>query len=153
MTALAAKRFTASEVADATGVRPEKQYQWEDRGITVLSRRDKRSRGSGDPSLKSIETVYGIAITAALVKLGVTAKLAARAALAFTDEGQTGRKPGALFARGKTVLKVTPERSTVVNAFADTSFTDVCNSASVIIICNQIVQKVDAVLNQKDSNG
>ena len=86
MTALAAKRFTASEVADATGVRPEKQYQWEDRGITVPSRKDKRSSGSGDPSLKSIETVYQIAITAALVRLGVTAKLAARGAFEFRTD-------------------------------------------------------------------
>src|SRR5450432_3112715 len=113
MTALAAKQFTASEVADATGVRPEKQYQWEDRGITVLSRKDKRSRGSGDPSLKSIETVYGIAITADLVKLGVTAKRAARAALAFTNEGQTGRAPGACYAHGKTILLVTPDGAAV----------------------------------------
>jgi hypothetical protein len=154
MTARADKNsFTAAEVCELTGVPQQKCYQWDDRHVTVPSRKDKLARSSGDRHLRSIETVYQIKFTDVLTSLGLAAKLAARAARKFTDEGQTGRAPGALFARGKTVLKVTADCATVVNVFADTSLTDVCNSASVIIICNDIVQQVDAVLKQKDSNG
>jgi hypothetical protein len=153
MTARADKKhFTAAEVFKATGVPQKKSYQWDDRSVTVPSRKDKLASSSGDPHLRSIETVYQIAITAALVSLGLLPKRAACAARKFTDEGQTGRAPGALFARGRTVLKVTADCATVKNIFPDTSFTDVCNSASVIIVCDDVVQQVDAVLNQKDSN-
>jgi hypothetical protein len=152
MTARADKKhFTAAEVYKATGVPQRKTYQWDDRSVTVPSRKDKLATQSGDPHLRSIETVYQIAITAALISVGLLPKRAARAARKFTDEGQTGRAPGALFARGRTVLKVTPDSATVQNIFPDTAFTDVCNSASVIIVCDDVVQQVDSLLTQKVS--
>jgi hypothetical protein len=108
MTALAAKQFTASEVFAGTGIRPEKQYQWDDRGVTVPSRNDKLPSGSGDPHLKSIETVYQLAITAALVRLGVGPKAAAGAARKFTNQSQPGRSAGELFKQDLTVLCIRP---------------------------------------------
>jgi hypothetical protein len=146
MTARADKNgFTASQVCALTGVSQGKCVQWDDRKVTVPSRTDRLATSSGHRHLRSIETVHQIAITDVLTRLGLSAKFAARAARKFTDEGQTGRAPGALFDRGATVLLVTPEGASVRNVFADTSFADVCNSASVILVCNHIVQQVDAV--------
>src|SRR5579862_4792810 len=109
MTALAAKYFTTAEVFAATGVRPETQHQWADRRVTIPSRRDKIFGGSGCPNANSITNVYQLAITSELAALGVGPKPAARAARAFTNEGQPGREHGELFHDFKTVLVVTKD--------------------------------------------
>ncbi len=140
----AAKHFTANEVYEVTGVRPSCQYQWTDRGVTNPSRRDKLSCGSGDPHLKSFATIAQYFIVKKLTQLSVSPKDAARAARKFTDEGQPGRKPSELFEHFKTVLVVTEEGASVLNAGFDAKITDVTghSDCAVIVDLNSIVKSL-----------
>jgi hypothetical protein len=154
MTALAAKQFTASEVFAVTGIRPEKQYQWDDRGITVPSRNDKLPTGSGDPHLKSIKTVYQLTIAAAFVSCGVGPKLAAKAARTFTDHSQPGRVAGELFEQGLTLLCLRKTGPVVINAshYADFSYLSDHGAAIVAIDCGKICREVDEAIHKTISN-
>src|SRR5258706_8500987 len=100
----ASTRYTAAEVADATGIPPEKQLQWIDRHTIIPSRLDKTPSGTGDPRLMAIPTVYQFAIIAALLPLGVAPKHAASAARKFTDEPSPGRAAGRLYQQDQTLL-------------------------------------------------
>jgi hypothetical protein len=146
----AAKHFTANEVYEATGVRPSCQYQWHDRGVTSLSRRDKLSSGSGDPHLKSFATIAQYFIVKKLTDLRVRPKDAARAARKFTDEGQPGRKPGELFEHFKTVLVVTEDGASVLNVGFDPKITDATghSDCAVIIDLNSIVKSLNENLSK-----
>src|SRR5665647_216704 len=105
MTAQAASQYyTAADVEEGTGVPVPKQNQWIERDTIIPSRHDKRSIGSGDPRLMSVETVYQFAITACAVKFGLSAKHAAYAARKFTDQSQPGRPAGKPFQQDLTVL-------------------------------------------------
>jgi hypothetical protein len=151
MTAQAdAKQLTAAEVFAITGLRPEKQYQWDDRGVTVPSRNDKLPSGSGDPHLKSIETVYQLAITAALVRLGVGPKAAACASRKFTDHAQPGRTAGKLFPQDQTLLVLRASGPVVINAPYYSDFADLAEhgTAFVAIDCGKICKEIDIALSQ-----
>jgi hypothetical protein len=154
MTALAAKQFTASEVFAGTGIRPEKQYQWDDRGVTVPSRNDKLPSGSGDPHLKSIETVYQFAITATFVSHGVGPKLAADAARQFTDQSQPGRAAGKLFPQNRTMLRILPSGPVVINAPYPADFCELSDhgEALVSVDCGKICRRVDDAIHKSISN-
>jgi hypothetical protein len=150
MTALAAKHFTAAEVFEVTGVPQQKAYQWDDRGVTVPSRADKLPSSSGDPHLRSIETVYQLYITAALVAFGLGPKHAATAARTFTDQSQPGRPAGRLFERDRTVLCIRKGGSVVINAPYGADFADLSNhgTALVAVDCNKICREVDEAIHK-----
>lgn len=146
------KLFTAAEVFLLTGVSPEKQYQWDDRGITIPSRNDKRPNGSGDPRLMTIETVYQLAVTANLVRLGVGPRHAAHAARKFTSQGQSGRLAGGLFPQDRTVLCLRATGPVVSNEPYHADFCDLADhgTAFVAIDCGAICKKVDNALSQNN---
>jgi hypothetical protein len=150
MTARADKKhFTAAEVFALTGVPQQKAYQWDDRHVTVPSRNDKLASSSGDPHLRSIETVYQIAITAALVSLGLLPKLSARAARKFTDSPSPGREAGQLFARAKTVLVISAAGVAVSNIDFDARVSDLSSDGVALVVdINAIVNRVDAELTK-----
>ncbi len=151
MTARADKKhFTAVEVFELTGVPQQKAYQWDDRHVTVPSRNDKLASSSGDRHLRSIETVYQIAITDALVRLSIGPKLSARAARIFTDQSQPGRPAGKLFEQGLTLLCLRTTGPVVINATYYADFSDLSDhgTAFVALDCGKICKKVDEAIRQ-----
>jgi hypothetical protein len=135
--------FTAAQVFALTGVRQERQYQWDARGVTVPSRQDFRPDGSGTLSLKSLASVYQIAITAELVKLRVPAKQAAYASRLFTE-----RQAAKLFPRGKTLIVLRTTGPALVNVEIDADFSALSDhgAAFVALDVNSVVKKVDDLL-------
>jgi hypothetical protein len=150
MTALAAKYFTTAEVFAATGVRSETQHQWADRGVTIPSKRDKVSGGSGCPNMNSITNVYQLAITSELAALGVRPKVAAGAARKFTNESQPGRNAGQLFEHFKTVLAITADGASVLNVSYDVTLAEVNNrhACAIVIDLGLIVNQVNETLSK-----
>jgi DNA-binding transcriptional MerR regulator len=146
----AAAHYTAAEVAAATGVSPETQLQWHDRPIIIPSRNDVRPTGTGDKRLMSRETVYQLALTAALARLGIPAKQAACAARLFTDRSSPSRPAGKLFPRGRTVLVTRPTGSALLNAELDVDFFALADGgiSFVAIDVAAVVRDVNEKLDQ-----
>jgi hypothetical protein len=145
----AQKHYTAGEVAAAIGVPQEKQLQWDDRRVTIPSRNDVRPNGSGEKRLMSRETVYQLALTAALARLGIPAKQAACAARLFTDRSSPGRPAGKLFSRARTVLVIRPTGSALINAEPDADFFALADGGTsfvaidVAAVCNTVDEKLN----------
>ncbi len=118
-------------------------------GFFKLRGCDRASTGSGDHIGYSRRRVLHAATTKWQTNLGVSISTASAASLKFSDEGQTGRAPGALFEYGKTILVIGPGGATVKNIFADTSLIDISdNAACTIVDLNKVVEQVDTVLNK-----
>jgi hypothetical protein len=140
-------------VADAVGMKDRALRQCFELGALKFSGKDKKPTGSGSHVGLSRPRAYQAAIMKQLHRNGLSIPHAARMAIEFSDVGNINRKPGELFAHGKTILLVTPDGAAVKNIFPDTSISEINNSACVIIVnCNQIVQQVDAVLNNERSH-
>ncbi|SHG69682.1 hypothetical protein [Bradyrhizobium erythrophlei] len=139
-------------VAGAAGMKQRALSQCFALGALKLCGADKRPSGSGSRVGLSRPRAYQAAAMKQLHRNGLSIPHAARVAFEFSDVGNINRAPGELFAHGTTHLVVTPDGATVKNCFADTSISEISNSACVIIVnCNQIVQQVDAVLNNERS--
>ena len=138
--------------ADAAGMKQRALSQCFAIGALKLSGPDKKASGSGSRAALSRPRAYQAAVMQQLNKHGLSIPHAARLAAEFSDVGNVNRAPSECFAHGTTLLVVTPESVTVVNVFADTTFIDVCNSASVITVnCNEITRQVNAVLDNERS--
>jgi hypothetical protein len=136
---LGIKQFYIGEAAQAAGIDTNTCRSWLKRGSIVLSDEDRAAAGAGRPQLLSLRRVLQIAITAELVKLGMSVKDAANAAIPFTDLGETvtwwvegedppemGRGPAELFSDASaTLLAVKPDGGHVVRADRNTIFTEV----------------------------
>jgi DNA-binding transcriptional MerR regulator len=146
----AATHYTAGEVAAAIGISPEKQLQWDDRGVTIPSRNDVRPNGSGEKRLMSRETVYQLALTAALARLGIPAKQAAAAARKLTDQPSPGRPAGKLYPQDRTVLALRETGPVVINAPYHADFCDLSNHGTslVAIDAGAICRNVDTALSK-----
>lgn len=146
------KTWPTRHAAEAAGMKQRALSQCFELGALKLRGADKKPSGSGSRIGLSRPRVYQAAFMKQLHRNGLSIPHAARLAFQFSDVGNINRAPGELFAHGTTILVVTPDGATVRNVFADTSLADISNSASVIIVnCNQIVQQVDAVLNNESS--
>jgi hypothetical protein len=138
--------------ANAAGMKQRALRQCFELGALNFTGADKKASGSGSRVGLSRPLVFRAAVMKQLHSNGLSIPHAARMAFEFSDVGNINRRPGELFAHGKTILVITPENATVKNFFSDTSLADVSKSACVIIVqCNQIVQQVDAVLNNESS--
>lgn len=124
--------------------------RWMDNKVVPLRSNDLNPGGSGQYCGLSRARILQAAITAALQKSGVSLSNAAKAALKFSDEGQTGRDPGELFKHAKTILVIGPEGATVQNVLFDATLTDVSNHGICIITVdlNRIVDSVDTILKE-----
>jgi hypothetical protein len=122
-------------------------------GPLSLQSCDKESTGSGVPVGYSRNRILQAAFMKKLTPLGLTAAAAARHAFVFTDQFQPDRAAGQLYPEGRTILVVTAEGAKVVNTNFDVTLTDATDRAEtcLVIDCNQIVQQVDAVLNNESS--
>jgi hypothetical protein len=111
---------------------------------------DRKSTGSGDWVGFSRNRILQIAIIEYLTKLGVSVSRASRAALTFTDNGQTGRAPGELFEHCKTILVIGPEGAAVKNFFFGASLDDVSNrsACAITVDLNRVVELVDTALSE-----
>jgi DNA-binding transcriptional MerR regulator len=134
-------------VSRATGVPLATLGRWCDRGTIKQSRRDKASTGHGDHRQFSRNTIVQIAIARKLIELGISAGRANKAAAAFTDEGQTGRAPGALFSCGRTVLIISTAGARVRQTFHDTTLAE-AGTCSIILDLNWVVGSVDELLQK-----
>jgi hypothetical protein len=152
MTAKAAStHFTPADVFSATGVSVPKQNQWYDRRTVIPSRQDKRPSGSGSYRLVCAATVYQIALTAACIKLGISARHAADAARLFAA-GQPGRPPNTLYGFDRTLLTIKETGAKIINAQFNASLTDICGrpfEAAIIIDVGQIIRAIDQSLSKK----
>jgi hypothetical protein len=135
----------AAQIPEKTGRR------WIDNRVITLRGNDVTTTGSGNHCGWSRNRIVQAATTEILLKSGMSLSRAAKDALKFSDEGQTGRAPGELFAHGKTYLLIAPDGATVKNFLYDVSHADVSNRAvcAITIDMNKVVERVDSILSQK----
>lgn len=110
--------YQTGEVAKAAKIEPFVVNQWVTRGHVVMSDKDRDSHATGRNRLFSFDTVIEIAVAAELVRIGMKAPDALKAARSFAHAG-TGiapkRDPGRPFDKGDTFLIVGPAATVVVN--------------------------------------
>lgn len=94
--------FSAAQVAEAANITLDTLNNWlrPDRGIITMS-----SAGRGRDRRFRLRSVYQVALTAALIEQGLSAQRASSATALFMV-GDESRRPGELFASGKTYLFV-----------------------------------------------
>ena len=110
---------------------------------------DVEGRGAGCYRELARSTIYKLAITWMLSRLGVPPGLAAEHAAAFTDRGQPDRVVGQLFETGRTLLVVVPGHAAgVANVPAYSALADVLDGSetAIIVNVNQLVERVDLAL-------
>lgn len=141
------KLYDASAVCRAAGITHETLKNWVSRKppLVLLGSKDHAAASRGVPNLYSLHRVLQIAIMADLVRLGWEPRLAAQAAVRFSDtnSGSTDeaeREVGELFAEGDTLLVVSRSASAdgrmnaeVVNVQEGTTWTELRN---LIGICD-----------------
>ena len=140
--------FPLSVAARAAQISSRKQRRLIDTGVTPLLGNDVKPGGSGYRVGLSRARILQTATAEALWKTGVALSTAAKAALAFSDCGNTGREAGQLYPVGKTVLLVNRDEATVKNIFSDTSFSELSNGAACVTVVdmNKIVTQINSVL-------
>lgn len=139
-------------VSAATGVSGPMLSRWLDRKTIKSSRRDTQTTGSGVHRGFSRNTVIQIAISKALIDLGLGAGTANRAATVFTEYGQPGRSACQLFEFGRTVLAISSDGSRVINCLFTDTLSDVCGRPpvpSIIVDLGQIINSTDQKLENK----
>jgi hypothetical protein len=146
MNALHRPLYGTGDVARAIGTKRGTVESWLGRSVIELAGCDGTTEGSGDHRRICRKTVHKIGIVHALVTLGITPRRAAVAAARFSDDGQLGRSPGALFSRGRTLLVVTSDGQQVCNASA---LDYVIDTAATIVDCGSVVRKIDERLGVK----
>ena len=124
MDALGIRRFQTADVAHACGIPFAALHHWLARDLVDLVGDPGLSPGSGRRRLFSRRGVRHIALTAELVRLGLSVRRASRAALHFSNVGEAPggfegerldrshpdwRDPGGLFKTGRTMLFVSLE--------------------------------------------
>jgi hypothetical protein len=125
--------------------------RWIDSGVMPLHGNDSRTTGSGNYIGLSRNRILQLAITQALLKSGVSLSRAAKAALEFTDSGNTGRAAGEVYSTGKTILTIGgPNGPAVRNVDFNVSVFDQMSNDEVTITVdlNRIAERVDSVLNK-----
>jgi hypothetical protein len=136
-------------VARAADVDSRSLRQWFTTDVLKLRGDDRRSAGAGHQVGLSRKRAYEAAIVQQLKIHGVSVSRAAKAAFEFTQNGNDGRAAGQLYPVGRTILVIKPDSTTVENIFSNTSFSEVIAASACVIAvdCNNIVEKIDAVLN------
>jgi hypothetical protein len=118
MIGLDASCFTTADACTAAAIRSTTLKDWLgcEPAIILLRDNDRPAKGVGHEPLLTLRRVYQIALTAALMRLGVAAQRAGNLAALFTDQGgekpadwrsnpdYVHRRPGHLFESGCTVL-------------------------------------------------
>jgi hypothetical protein len=137
----------AAQIPERTGRR------WIDNHVITLGGIDSRTTGSGNHCGWSRNRIEQAATMEILLKSGMSLSRAAKAALKFTDEGQTGRAPGQLFEHGKTMLVISGNGASVKNCFFDATLADVSNREISItsVDMNKVVDQVDSVLERTNT--
>lgn len=138
--------------ANAASTTPRTIRRWIDHGVIALRAGDHKPARRGHPCRLSRQRVYQVAITYQLLQVGMTLSQAAKAAFAFTDNGNPGRDPACLFEFGKTLLIIVPKEALVINADYDASFAEltgrIARSAAIVDL-NRIVAQVDQHLTKE----
>jgi hypothetical protein len=161
---LDAPRFTASDACTVAGIRPATLKSWLSRepAIILLRKSDQPATGIDHRHLFTLRRVFQIALTAELMRLGVTAQRAGNLAALFTDQDgerpavrrsnpdHAHRLPGYLFANGSTVLVANKDRfgpiiSAVTNIPIVENFTR-HNSNVLVVDVDKTVDRVLAAL-------
>jgi hypothetical protein len=158
---LDAARFATSDacIAADIGLATLKSWLSCEPAIIMLRKRDQPAIGLGPSHLLTLRRVFQIALTAELMRLGVTAQRAGNLAALFTDQGgerpaawpdnpdHVYRLPGHLFASGSTVLVANQGRfGPIISTVANTPLAEIVmrHNASVIVV--DIVEMVHRVL-------
>lgn len=143
--------YSAATVAEATGASVVTLQRYVQQGIIELQPCDGRSRGSGDKRKYSRRRVMQIAITLECSRLGIAPKRGGKAALEFSDRGNSNRGIGDLFPRGTTYLVGFPDGANkVLNVPPDKSIIDVlAGDTAFIVNVNSVAAKVTEKLETK----
>jgi hypothetical protein len=116
--------FSAAQVANAAGVTYGNLNNWmrPDRGVITMG--IASGGGHGGERRFTLRAAYQIALTAKLVRRGMSPQAASRAAAHFAAVGDDDRGPGELFVEGETYLCVDREggAADLINVHADDTF-------------------------------
>jgi hypothetical protein len=150
-----AKRWRSSKVTEAADIPAKDLSRFLDRKIIALDGADIDPGGSGRPRLFGARTVYRTAITYRLVRSGLAPATARRLASKFCDEAQPGRRPGALFSSGKTLLVASPDGAGRIINLATESFLDdvLKTEVSILVDVGRIVEGVNLRLGLSVARG
>jgi hypothetical protein len=137
--------------AKAANTSPKTMRRWLNHNIITLRGNDIRPKGSGDYCGLSRNRVLQAAITQHLLAIGMSLSAAGKAALQFSDYGDTERAAGECFKFGKTLLVIDPAGTRVTNVDFDVPLFDATRRATsaVVVDINQIAAQVDAALTSK----
>ena len=142
--------YLAAVAAEAAGVSASDLQRYANQGHLTFQPCDGESRGSGDKRQYSTRRILQTAIIAEGKNIGISPKRAAKAALEFSDRGNSGRAVGELFPLGRTViLGLADGQSKVLNIPPDLTIADVLSTdgAAFIIDCGSVVAKVTEKLS------
>jgi hypothetical protein len=127
--------------------------------IILLRKSDQPATGVDHRHLLTLRRVFQIALTAELMRLGVTAQRAGNLAALFTDQGgerpavrpsnpdYAHRLPGHLFANGSTVLVANKGRfGPIISAVTNTPFAEVFTRHNSNVLVVNVGEMVDRVL-------
>jgi hypothetical protein len=143
------KTYTAAVAAEAAGVSATDLQRYANNHLNFQPC-DGQSSGSGDKRQYSTRRILQTAIIAEGKNIGISPKRAAKAALEFSDRGNSGRAVGELFPLGRTViLGLADGQSKVLNIPPDLTIADVLSTdgAAFIIDCGSVVAKVTEKLS------
>jgi hypothetical protein len=161
---LDAPRFTASDACTVAGIRPATLKSWLSRepAIILLRKSDQPATGADHRHLLTLRRVFQIALTAELMRRGVTTQRAGNLAALFTDHGgerpaawhsnpdHAHRLPGHLFPNGSTVLVANKDRfGPIVSAVTNIPIVDDFtrhNSNVLVVNVDEMVDRVLAAL-------
>lgn len=143
--------YQTGQVALAAETTPSNINLWAARGHLVLGKKDRSADGSGNVRLFSFETAMQTAVATELMKCGMSAPSAFKAARNFAHIGDKDRDPGRPYpeTKGHTYFQVRGEHTEVVLINEETpalsAFSDL-GLPSTIIDAGDVYDRVVATL-------
>lgn len=144
---MTAPTWRLRDVSRAVDMKPRALRQCFEIGALKLTGEDKKPTGSGTQLGMSKPRAYQAAIMRHLNKRGLAIPYAARIAAEFSDVGNVGRSPGALYEHGRTVIVVDDDGATVKNIFSDFVFNN-RSPCTIQVDVNTVVEHVDSILEK-----
>jgi hypothetical protein len=137
--------YTAGAVAKATDTPLPTIQRYKQQGLVRLQSCDVPSSGSGEKCGYSLRRLIQVALITELSRIGIAPSRAAKAAFAFSDQGNPGRAVGELYPLGTTLLAGLPGgENKVLNIPPDLSISDVLatDTAAFIINVNRVIDQI-----------
>jgi hypothetical protein len=132
--AVQAKRWRTKAVADAAEIPIETLFRHLDRRTITLDAGDLNPGSSGKPRMFGAPSIYRVAILHRLTRAGLPPAAAKKFADQFSDTGQAGRQPGALFPTGRTLMITSQDGGGKIINLPPESFIDDVLSAEITVV-------------------